>query len=246
MKIKAPQPFTFEGGERAVLMLHGFTGHSGDVRMLGRYLEQRGYTCHAPIYKGHGAGPEQLVHTGPEDWWKDVRQAYQFLKDKGHEKIAVVGLSLGGVFSLKLAYSVPVIGVVPMCAPMTIKSEEVMYKGVLAYAREYKRREGKAPHQIEKEMLAFQETPMSTLRALQQLIRDVRNNVDMIYAPTFVVQARHDEMINPESATIIYNEVESSVKQMKWYEESSHVITMDKQKNELHEDVYQFLERLDW
>jgi carboxylesterase len=246
MKMKAPKPFTFEGGERAVLMLHGFTGNSADVRMLGRYLEKRGYTCHAPIYKGHGVPPEQLVFTGPEDWWKDVMQAYQFLKEKGHEKIAVVGLSLGGVFSLKLAYSVPVLGVVPMCAPMTIKSEDVMYKGVLAYAREYKRHEGKTVEQIEAEMQVFAKTPMNTLQALQQLIRDVRNNVDMIYAPTFVVQARHDEMINPESATIIYNEVESNVKQIKWYEESSHVITMDKQKDELHEDVHRFLEQLDW
>ena len=59
-------------------------------------------------------------------------------KDKGFEKIAVVGLSLGGVFSLKLAYTTPVLGVVPMCAPMYIKSEETMYQGILAYAREYK------------------------------------------------------------------------------------------------------------
>ncbi len=49
-------------------------------------------------------------------------------------------------------------------------------------------------------MLEFQKTPMNTLKALQQLIADVRNNVDMIYTPTFVVQARHDEMINTDSA----------------------------------------------
>ncbi|GAA3319729.1 hypothetical protein GCM10020331_027810 [Ectobacillus funiculus] len=48
MKVGAPKPFTFEAGERAVLLLHGFTGHSADVRMLGRYLEGKGYTCHAP------------------------------------------------------------------------------------------------------------------------------------------------------------------------------------------------------
>jgi carboxylesterase len=246
MKISSPKPFTFEAGERAVLLLHGFTGNSADVRMLGRYLEKKGYTSHAPIYKGHGVPPEQLVHTGPDDWWKDVMGAYNHLKEKGYEKIAAVGLSLGGVFSLKLAYTVPIIGVVPMCAPMYIKSEETMYKGVLAYAREYKRYEGKSPEQIEEEMLAFKKTPMNTLRALQNLIRDVRNNIDMIYAPVFVVQARHDEMINTDSANIIYNGVESNMKKIKWYEDSTHVITLDKQRDELHEDVYNFLEQLDW
>lgn len=246
MKLASPKPFTFEGGDRAVLLLHGFTGNSADVRMLGRFLEKKGYTCHAPIYKGHGVPPEELVHTEPTDWWQDVTEAYQLLKDKGFEKIAVVGLSLGGVFSLKLGYTVPVLGVVPMCAPMYIKSEETMYQGILAYAREYKKREQKSPEQIEQEMLEFQKTPMNTLKALQQLIADVRNNVDMIYAPTFVVQARHDEMINTDSANIIYNGVESTLKDIKWYEDSTHVITLDKQRDELHEDVYNFLEQLDW
>ena len=246
MKLASPKPFTFEGGDRAVLLLHGFTGNSADVRMLGRFLEKKGYTCHAPIYKGHGVPPEELVHTGPTDWWQDVTEVYQLLKDIGFEKIAVVGLSLGGVFSLKLGYTVPVLGVVPMCAPMYIKSEETMYQGILAYAREYKKREQKSPEQIEQEMLEFQKTPMNTLKALQQLIADVRNNVDMIYAPTFVVQARHDEMINTDSANIIYNGVESTLKDIKWYEDSTHVITLDKQRDELHEDVYNFLEQLDW
>lgn len=246
MKLASPKPFTFEGGDRAVLLLHGFTGNSADVRMLGRFLEKKGYTCHAPIYKGHGVPPEQLVRTGPEDWWKDVMAAYQHLKDQGYEKIAAVGLSLGGVFSLKLAYTLPILGVVPMCAPMYIKSEEIMCQGILAYAREYKKREQKSPEQIAEEMMEFKKTPMNTLKALQDLIRDVRNNVDMIYAPTFVVQARHDEMINTDSANIIYNGVESTLKEIKWYEDSTHVITLDKQRDELHEDVYNFLEQLDW
>ena len=41
MKLASPKPFTFEGGDRAVLLLHGFTGNSADVRMLGRFLEER-------------------------------------------------------------------------------------------------------------------------------------------------------------------------------------------------------------
>lgn len=246
MKIVQSKPFTFKAGKRAVLLLHGFTGNTADVRMLGRFLEKRGYTCHAPLYKGHGVPPEELVQTGPEDWWKDVMEGYHYLKSAGHEEIAVAGLSLGGVFSLKLGYTVPIKGIVPMCAPMYIKSEEVMYKGILEYAREYKQREGKSAQQIEKEMEEYQQTPMKTLKALQNLIADVRQNIDMIYSPTFVVQARHDNMINTNSANIIYNEVESIVKEIKWFEQSGHVITLDKERDQLHEDVYQFLEKLDW
>ncbi len=246
MKIIPPKPFTFEAGERAVLLLHGFTGNTADVRMLGRFLQSKGYTCHAPLYKGHGVPPEELVHTGPDNWWQDVLEGYQFLKTNGYEKIAVCGLSLGGVFSLKLAYTMPVVAVIPMCAPMHIKSEETMYKGILAYAREYKRKEGKTKDQIEAEMEQFQKTPMKTLKDLQQLIADVRQNVDQIYAPTFVVQARHDNMVNTESAEIIFNEVQAVHKKLKWYEQSGHVITLDKERNELENDIYQFLHHLHW
>ncbi|MBS4190381.1 carboxylesterase [Bacillus sp. FJAT-49705] len=246
MKIVAPKPFTFGDGKRAVLLLHGFTGNTADVRMLGRFLEGKGYTCHAPLYKGHGVPPEELVHTGPEDWWKNVMVGYEFLKNKGHEEIAVAGLSLGGVFSLKLGYTVPIKGIISMCAPMYIKSEEVMYEGILQYASDYKKLEGKSEEEIEKEMIEFRKTPMNTLKALQGLIADVRKSVDMIYSPTFVVQARHDHMINTDSANIIYNEVESDLKDLKWYEESGHVITLDKERDQVYEDVYQFLEKLDW
>ncbi|MDF1508932.1 carboxylesterase [Robertmurraya sp. DFI.2.37] len=246
MKISQPKPFLFERGKRAVLFLHGFTGNSADCRMMARFLEKKGYTCYGPQYKGHGVPPEELVHTGPDDWWQDVMEGYHFLKNKGYNEMAVVGLSLGGVFSLKLGYTEHIKGIVPMCAPMFLKSEEVMYKGVLEYAREYKEREGKSAQQIEEEMEQFQKTPMKTLKALQELIAEVRKNIDMIYAPTFVVQARHDKMINTESANIIYNEIESPEKEIKWYEESGHVITFDKEKDQLHEDVFRFLESLDW
>ncbi|WP_017756363.1 alpha/beta hydrolase [Calidifontibacillus oryziterrae] len=248
MKMIVPKPFTFEAeaSDRAVLLLHGFTGHTADVRMLGRFLEKKGYTCHAPLYKGHGVPPEQLVQTGPDDWWHDVVIGYRHLKDMGYEKIAVCGLSLGGVFSLKLGYTEPIKAIIPMCAPMYIKSEETMFKGILQFAREYKTQEGKSSEQIQAEMERFEKTPMNTLSALQQFIEDVRKHVDHIYAPTFVVQARHDHMINPESANIIFNEVQADMKHIKWYEQSGHVITLDKERDELHEDIYQFLEKVNW
>ncbi|WP_227937526.1 alpha/beta hydrolase [Alkalihalobacillus deserti] len=246
MKVVAPKPFTFEGGDRAVLLLHGFTGTTADVRMLGRYLQKQGYTCYAPLYKGHGVPPEELIHTGPEDWWKNVVEGYEYLKGQGYEEIAVAGLSLGGVFSLKIGYTLPIKGIVPMCAPMKPKTEDAMYEGILAYAEGYKKLEQKPTEQIAEEMAAFKETPMETLNALQELIEDVREQLDYIYSPTFVVQARHDEMIDTNSANIIHDHVEADEKLLKWYEHSTHVITLDKEKEQLHEDIYHFLEQLEW
>jgi len=240
------KPFFFEAGRRAVLLLQGFTGSSSDVRMLGRYLEKRGYTCLAPHYKGHGVPPEELIQTNPEDWWKDVVEAYNTLKEKGYEEIAVIGLSLGGVFSLKLGMQTPVNGIVTMCAPMTMRTTDKMFEGVLKYAGDYKRFEGKNDEQIEEEIEAIRKQGMPSLSELQQLIADVRGEISLIYAPTLVVQSKNDEVIDANSAHIIYNEVESLDKELIWFENSSHVITLDKEKNQLHEVIERFLEKLDW
>jgi len=60
MKLTKPQPLTIEGGKKAVLLLHGFTGSTKDVKKLGEFLSQRGYNVHAPMYSGHGVEPEAL------------------------------------------------------------------------------------------------------------------------------------------------------------------------------------------
>ena len=247
MRVSQPKPFFFKAGPRAVLLLHGFTGNSADVRMLGRFLEKNGYTSLAPHYAGHGVEPDKLVVTGPKDWWQDVESAYQQLIDEGYTEIAVVGLSLGGVFTLKVGYTFPVKGLVTMCAPMYMKTTDKMYSGVLKYAREYKSYyEGKDEALIEEEMKEFQKQPMESLADLRELIADVRAHVDHVYAPLFVVQGTLDDVINTDSANVIYDQAESFKKDIKWYEKSGHVVTHDVEKEQLHEDILAFLESLDW
>ncbi|GGN64704.1 MULTISPECIES: alpha/beta hydrolase [Oceanobacillus] len=246
MKIKQPQAFTFEAGPRAVLLLHGFTGHTADVRMLGRFLEKKGYTSHAPIYRGHGVPPEELIKSNPDQWWEDVNLALNHLKELGYDEIAVAGLSLGGVLGLKLAYSTQVKGIISMCAPMFFDNETQLTQGFELFAKEYKQLERKDAKTIEREVATVMEESTELFSLLKETIEEVKDNVDTIYTPTFVVQARNDMMINTESANYIYDHVEADLKDIKWYEESGHVITLDKQKDELHEDIYQFLEKLDW
>lgn len=247
MKIKPPEPFTFEGGgDRAVLLLHGFTGNSTDVRMMGRFLEKNGYTTHAPIYRGHGKELEALSDATPDQWWEDVQNGLQHLRDLGYEKIAVAGLSLGGVLGLKLAYCEKIQGIVPMCAPMFFDNEEQLKQGFRFKAKQYKQLEEKDEATIKKEMNELEEQSKDMFTQLGQFINEVHDHVDEIYTPVFVVQASQDEMINTESAPYIYETVESDHKDIKWYENSGHFITVDKEKDELQQDVLDFLNSLDW
>lgn len=246
MKIKQPEPFTFEAGPRAVLLLHGFTGHSADVRMLGRYLEKKGYSSHAPIYRGHGLPPEQLIQSNPHQWWDDASKGYNYLQHLGYREIAVAGLSLGGVLSIKLASSEKVKAVIPMCTPMIFDDKHRLKFAFRHYAKEYKQYEGKKDTVIEEELNKLMTNSEDLFKEIATFNEEVREEVDMVYVPSFIVQARKDEIINPESANYIYEQIESDTKSIKWYEESGHVITLGSEREQLHEDIYAFLESLNW
>ncbi|GAA0307928.1 carboxylesterase [Gracilibacillus halotolerans] len=246
MQIKQPEPFFFEGGERAVLLLHGFTGHSADVRMLGRYLNSKGYTCYAPIYRGHGKTPEELIDATAEEWWEDVQEAYQFLQKKGYEKIAVAGLSLGGVLGLRLATNNPVQAVITMCSPMFFDNEKQLTSGFRQFVKDYKQLEKKDEETINKELESLLTKSSDLFQEIKESIDKVKQSVDMLYTPTLVIQSVEDKMINPKSADYIYENVETDKKEIKWYEGTGHAITFSRKKDELHEDIEHFLESLDW
>lgn len=246
MKIKQPEPFLFEVGPRAVLLLHGFTGHSADVRMLGRYLEKKGYTSYAPIYRGHGLTPNDLVNSSPEHWWEDAELAYQFLVDKGYEEIAVAGLSMGAVFSLKLALEKNVKAVIPMCAPMIFDNKHRLERAFQYYARNFKSMEGKDKATIQEEVDSLMEKMPPIFQTIEKSNKGLRDEIYKIDVPILIAQARKDVVINPDSANYLYEHVQSENKQLIWYEKSGHVVTIGPEKDQLHEDIYTFLQSLDW
>ncbi|GAK07899.1 carboxylesterase [Geomicrobium sp. JCM 19038] len=247
MKIKPAQPFTFEGeNDHAVLLLHGFTGSSSDVRMLGRFLQKHGYTSHAPMFPGHGVPPEQLMETSWQDWWGAVEEGYQHLMDLGYEKIIVCGLSLGGLLSLKVGYTFDVRGVIPMCAPIMQQGmNDRLYNGVRQYARQYKQFEKKDEETIEDEMDEFETLPLSTLYSIDELIFTARDHLHEIKQPTLVIQAGKDELVPPENADVIYDEIQAEPKTKELYEDAPHIITLWKDKERVHERILSFIKEIE-
>lgn len=246
VRVKKPQPFIFEAGPRAVLLLHGFTGNSADVRMLGRYLEKHNYTSYAPIYRGHGSTPEDLLKATPEQWWEDVQAGLKHLRELGYEEIAVAGLSLGGVLGLKLSYCHNIKAIIPMCSPMAFRSKEQLTAGFRLFARDYKRLEKKDQTTIKTEIEELMTHADEFFDTFEHFLSEVKSQIDTIYTPTFVVQARKDQMIDINSAPFIYENIQSDIKELKWYEKSGHAITLGVERDQLHIDILAFLESLEW
>lgn len=54
------KPFSLQGGNIGILLIHGFTACPIDLKPLGEILNSFGYTVYAPLLAGHGRTPEEM------------------------------------------------------------------------------------------------------------------------------------------------------------------------------------------
>lgn len=245
MKIIPPKPFFYKIGDKAVLLLHSFTSNTNDMKKLGRYLQKNNYSCYGLLYSGHGLTAEELLTYRPSDWWQDVLNGYQVLKDEGFEKIAVIGLSLGGVFALKVSQELEVNGVVTMSVPIH-REANFLQKRVFHYAKRYKQLEGKKEAQINVEIKHLQNMSIDSLVEFQQLIDITMDNLSLITSPIRILYGELDEPLYKESAEVIFQSVATNQKIMKGYPNSKHLMTLGDDINEVNKDILTFLNDLTW
>lgn len=246
MKIIPPKPFTIEAGKRAVLLLHGFTGNTNDVKRLGKYLSDRNYTVHAPLYAGHGSGPDALIQSKPADWWQSAIDGYDELRRLGYEEIAVAGVSLGGVFSLRLGEERPIKAIVPMSAPALAKNADSLQNRIVDYAINYKKLAGTYNEEQDSRSNVAKLVEMPELDNLQTLINDTSDKLNVIKTPVHILRGLEDDEYYCESADLIYTSVNSRIKSVKTFVNSGHILTLGKERDLVFEEVYRFFEGLKW
>lgn len=224
----------------AILLIHGFTGSPAELRLLGEYLNENGYTVYAPLLAGHGTTPEEMAKTNKEDWWNSVTEAYDFLLNKGYSDIIAAGLSMGGALSLKLAINKPLTAVVSMAAPIYVHNRFIGLSGWIKYLKVYEAKKRKA-ESIEQYLVSYDRTPLVCAESLNRLIKEVRGNLGKVLVPILIMQGKKDETVRFESAKYIYDRVNSSNKELKWYDNSSHIMTLDQERDKVFADILKFI-----
>jgi alpha-beta hydrolase superfamily lysophospholipase len=108
--------FIWEGGPFGILLLHGFTATTAEVRPLAKLLHQNGYTVSGPLLPGFGTTPEQANLCRWQDWAAAASDAYQRLTELCLT-VFVGGESMGGLLALYLASQQPEIAGLLLYAP---------------------------------------------------------------------------------------------------------------------------------
>jgi len=107
------QPFLWERGDCAVLMVHGYTGTPGEVRPLGWSLRQSGWTVSGILLPGMGNQIDTLLDRRFEEWVEAATVALRDLKNR-YNPVLLVGFSMGGAIVQHAAAAHPPDGLVLM------------------------------------------------------------------------------------------------------------------------------------
>ena len=66
--IPTAEPFFFPGDRTGCLLVHGFTGTPKEMRWLGEYLADLGFSALGVRLVGHATQVEDLIRTCWRDW----------------------------------------------------------------------------------------------------------------------------------------------------------------------------------
>lgn len=241
------EPFYFQGtGGKAVLLIHGWTSTPYEVRRLGKYLNQNGFTAYAPRLSGHGTRPEDLENVRWQDWMRDAREAYEQLK-KNHETVYVVGTSIGSNIALMLAKERDdIAGLVLMATPYKLKCEPfvVLLAKVLRRFFLYNKKFYPPTFGVSTtitRVISYQTYPIASALESFELIKASRKNLSSVYQPCLVMQSSSDHLLQKNSLEHIYNKISSKLKKKKYIHQAYHTFISDIRNEHVFEDILDFI-----
>ncbi len=235
-------PFFWEAGPVGVLLSHGYTATTAEVRLLAKLLHERGYTVAAPLLAGHGTQPADLNHVSWRDWVSSAEKTYEQLVTCC-KQVFIGGQSMGGVVALQLASQHPEAAGVLLYAPaikltMTTLDKIKLYAGSL-FVSEVARESLDGSDKWQ----GYPGLPLKGAIQLLQMQDAVRQRLPMIKQPVIVFQGRKDTTVDVTAGDIILQGVKSTLKEHHWMERSSHAIPIDCELDEVADLTAHFIER---
>ena len=234
--------FYWEGGAVGILLSHGFTATSAEVRPLAHDLHERGYTVAGPLLSGHGTSIEEMNRCHWQDWVGDMEQTYQKLTQRC-EKIVVGGESMGGLLALYLASEHPEAAAVLAYAPAVHSTTKTMQlvASIMAPFVSYRTWPPGPKTVVDERWKGYPAQPVKAALQLFHLQDEVIRRLASIHQPVLVVQGRLDRSIFPDCPDIVMSKVSSEVKEVYWMEKSEHCVLLDQEWEKVAEITEKFL-----
>ncbi len=234
------KPFFFEGGKTGVLLIHGFTGSPGTMKVLGEALSEDGYTVSGIRLPGHGTHITDMENATWQNWLAEARSGALELQEQC-DNVVICGLSMGGLLALILASELPVEGVVTIAAAMELTDKlsnlAWLFKYFVRYRGDGKRDDNEHPYKI-----SYGVTPIRKVPDLLKLQKIAKAGLHNIRCPLLIMRAMKDETVTQNAADIIHNgTINSKKREIFNLENSKHLCTVDNEANIIINKLREFI-----
>ena len=229
MHLEGAEPFLLPGGAHGVLLIHGFTGLPAELRLMGEYLNERGFTVLAIRLAGHGTTVEDLSRMEHEDWMDSVRDGSAILSGVC-EEVSVVGHSMGAVFAMLLSVETDVAHVVSLGAPSMIAPEQgiehlpTREACVDRYVPKARRRLQNVPCGANN---TYRRMPLVSIHEMMDVIAILCRQIAKVTAPILIVHGERDHTADPKSADYLYENVRSPRCEKYILPDAGHLLPLD-------------------
>lgn len=240
--------FELAGDRAHIVLFHGYTGSPYDLRPLGNFLHRHGYHVIAPLLKGHGTKPEDLIHVMAEDWLEQTERVLRRLDEK--LPVVVGGLSMGGLIATIMAAHFENIRGACLFSPsfrLNLSAELMVASARLKIIDKnsiFQKLTGGSDvfDPIAKQKTpAYKALPIAGLLQLERLRMLAKQELPRVMCPLFLAFGRYDGAINIAESNRIALTYSSQTVYSKVYESSKHIVTLDYDRDELFADVLKFL-----
>ena len=224
--------FYIPGGNVGVLLVHGLTATTAEVRILAEGLSQENYTVTAPLLPGHGTNPFDANRYTWQDWLEACSAALSDLRTNC-DRIFVGGESTGALLGLMLAHNnQDVIGVLTYAPALRLAISPIRKLMIYLFSpfKSYYEKEGTDDGLPWK---GYTVSPLNAVKQLFKLQKAVFRILPAISLPILVIQGRRDYTVNEDVPDIIKEKAHRSMVEIHWMENSSHVVAIDIE----HEEV---------
>lgn len=218
--------FFWPAGPVGVLLSHGYTATTAEVRLLARSLYESNYTVAGPLLPGHGDSPDALNRCRWQDWVDAIQRAYHHLA--GHcSQVFVGGESMGALLALYLAGQQPEFAGILTYAPALQVSRLTTVRAHLAAPFVPYVAKRSLHHDAQGRWQGYKVNPIPAFLQLTRLQRVVRQRLPAIRQPLLLIQGRLDTAVDLRGVGALYREIGSPVKELHWLEHTSHLVLLE-------------------
>lgn len=221
------------------VLIHGFTGDPTELAPLRSALGALGYHVTSPSLAGHDGTFLGLRGTSANDW---VESAAQPVRNALHiGPVHLVGFSMGALIVAIVASTEPVSSLTMLAPAVHYAQPKLLLRQAHVFVKGCLQPESDEAHYIRQRPSGFLITPPSSIRQFRLIVRRAKQALHKVTVPTCIIQGDLDEIIHPKSSKYVYENVQSSYREIYHLPRSRHHVCLDVESDTVVDRVTAFL-----